>query len=71
MAAKTTEQQPEAAQTVYSIDRLRQDCTILFGVSPSTFDGAVYGMRGEYTVEDMRQAIDAWKKKPVWKGAKK
>ncbi len=33
----------------FSIERLRADCHALFGITPSTFDGAVYGLTGEYT----------------------
>lgn len=49
----------------FPIGKLRENCRQLFGVSESTFSGAAYGMAGEYTVEEMRTHIDAWKKKGV------
>lgn len=49
----------------YAVEKLRENCRELFGVSTSTFAGATYGMTGKYTVEDMRAHIEAWKKKGV------
>jgi hypothetical protein len=49
----------------FTIDRLRADCSKLFGVSTSTFDGATHGLKGEYTVEEMKSIIQKWMKKEV------
>lgn len=49
----------------YAVEKLQENCRQLFGVSTSTFAGATYGMTGEYTVEEMRAHIEAWKKKGV------
>lgn len=49
----------------FSIERLGEDCQQLFGVGITTYAGATYGLRGEYTVEEMKQIIDAWKGKEV------
>lgn len=54
----------------YTIEKLRQNCLKLFGVTTSTFNGATYGLRGEYTVEEIKKAIDTWQKKPVKTGKK-
>jgi hypothetical protein len=37
----------------------------LFGVTPSTFDGATVGLTGKYTIEEMQTTIDSWLKKEV------
>lgn len=44
----------------FPVAKLRANCRKLFGVSSSTFDGATYGMTGEYTVEEMRSHIKEW-----------
>lgn len=49
----------------YAVGKLQANCRQLFGVSTSTFAGATYGMTGQYTVEEMRAHIEAWKKKGV------
>lgn len=49
----------------YTIERLQANCRQLFGVSASTFAGATYGMTGNYTIEEMKTHIEAWKKKGV------
>lgn len=47
----------------YSVEKLRENCRRLFGVSSSAFAGATYGMEGKYTVEEMKAHIEAWMKK--------
>lgn len=49
----------------FAVDKLRENCRRLFGVSTSTFDGATYGMTGKYTVEELKAHIEAWKKRGV------
>lgn len=49
----------------YPVEKLRANCRELFDVSSSTFAGATYGMTGEYTVEEMKAHINAWKAKGV------
>jgi|GEM_PF-985177 len=58
-----TVEQTDVAEKVpkFTIQRLRKDCYNIFGVTTSTFDGAVFGLDGEYTVEEMRRHIDAWR----------
>ncbi len=56
----------EAAKAAqFTVQRMRADCSILFGVSASTFDGATHGLDGEYTVEEMKTIIQKWMKKEV------
>ena len=48
------------------LEKLRRSCVKLFGISPSTFDGAAVGLtESKYTVEEMRAIIDKWLKKEV------
>lgn len=49
------------------VDRLRRSCVKLFGISPSTFDGATVGIdpNGKYSVEEMQNIIDNWLKREV------
>lgn len=49
----------------FTVERLRANCRALFGVSTSTFDGAAYGMTGQYTVEEMKAHIEKWGKEGV------
>lgn len=49
----------------FSIEKLRENCQNLFNVSVSTFDGAVYGKSGEFTVSEMKGIISKWKKEEV------
>ena len=55
---------PEQPPT-FTVERLRRDCYSLFGVTVSTFDGATFGVKGEHTVEGMRDRISAWQNKRV------
>lgn len=48
------------------VDRLRRSCVKLFGISPSTFDGAAVGLtESKYTVGEMKAIIDKWLAKEV------
>lgn len=49
----------------FSIEKLRQNCTQLFNVSGSTFAGVTYGLEGSYSVEEMKQIIEEWRKEGV------
>lgn len=56
------------AETVprkFELSKLRENCLSLFGVSASTFAGATVGMKGRYSVEEMKAHIEDWKKKGV------
>ena len=53
----------------FTIERLRASCIKLFGITASTFDGATYGLTGQFTVDAMKEHIDKWLKKPM-KGGK-
>lgn len=67
MAEKKTE--PAAAgkkERKIPLEKLRRSCVKLFGISPSTFDGAAVGLtESKYTVEEMRAIINNWLKKEV------
>lgn len=57
---------PEKVQAAkFTVERLAANCRQLFGVSSCAYAGATYGMTGEYTVEEMKEHIEKWKKKEV------
>lgn len=60
-------------EPVFSLERLRRDCFKVFGVTPSTFDGATYGLTGEFTVNELREKIQVFQNTrvvPANKGGK-
>lgn len=63
--AKDTNATVEKAEATpkFTIEKLRENCYAVFGISKSTFDGATYGLDGEYTVEEMKTAIEKWQNK--------
>lgn len=59
------EEKPEAAEAKFSIEKLRENCLTLFGVASSTFDGATYGLNGDFTVDELKNIIAKWQNKEV------
>lgn len=49
----------------FTVERLGENCRQLFGVSSCTYAGAMHGMTGEYTVEEMKAHISEWCSKEV------
>lgn len=47
----------------YPLERLKQDCLELFGVTTATFVGATAGLEGEFSVAGVKKRIDDWKTK--------
>lgn len=47
----------------FSVEKLRENCQKLFGISLSAFDGAASGLKDEYTVMEMKEIISKWLKK--------
>ena len=65
---------PEAeAGRKIPIEKLRRGCVNLFGVTPSTFDGATVGIPAgsKFAVEEMQAHIDKWLNTPVSLGRRK
>ncbi len=60
-----TEKAVKPAVPKYTLEKLRENCMNLFGVSSSTFDGAAYGLDGSYTISDMKNIINKWNSKEV------
>ena len=60
---------PTAAETPvvkYQLSRLRDNAVKIFGVSTSTFAGATAKLPdGDYTIEEIKTTIKAWKNKEV------
>ena len=68
-AAEVTETPAAKVEKVakFPIETLRKDCVKLYGISTSTFDGAMFGKSGEYSIEEARTLIENWKKEVVQK----
>ena len=47
----------------FPLEKLRENCLKLFGVTQSTFDGAVHGLSAEFTVSEMKKIIAVWQNK--------
>ena len=71
MAKNEKAQTVEAVESApkFPIEKLRQNCLALFGVTTSTFDGATLGYDGEYSVEEIKKAIDKWQNTKIKKEA--
>lgn len=58
VAEKATATKKESKFTVL---KLRENSIHLFGVSQSTFDGAMYGHdEGEYTINEVKGILNEW-----------
>ncbi len=57
----------EEAMRRYTIERLRGDCLVLFGITTSTFDAAMCGVNeGDgLTIDEAKRCIKEWMKKGV------
>ena len=62
---KTECQTIAAPAPKFTLEKLRNSCRELFGITQSAFDGAAYGLSGEYTVAEMKSIIAAWQRKEV------
>ena len=71
--SKVETKEPAKKEPVFSLSRLAKDCTELFGVSPSTFAGATYGLPkdGKHTVAEMKAHIKKWLDKSIDLGGRK
>lgn len=67
MATKANANAEATGAPKFGIEKLRENCVTLFGVTSSTFDGATHGLTGEFTVEAMKEHIERWKKKSTEK----
>lgn len=50
---------------IFTLERLRRDCYKLFGITPSTFDAATYGLTGSYTVDGLKKEIQEFQNRQV------
>lgn len=71
LPAENTQVVPAERAPKFTIERLRRDCFRIFGVTTSTFDGAAFGLTGEYTVEQMRERLCKWQNTRVVPAKKK
>jgi hypothetical protein len=49
----------------FTIERLREDCMKLFGVTACCYDAAVSTLEGKFTLKAMKAHIEEWKVKPA------
>lgn len=61
---EVAKKRPEATSNTvckFKIEKLRENSMKLFGITTSTFDGAMYGQNAEeLTVEEARKIINEW-----------
>lgn len=55
---------------VFSVEVLRHKCMELFGIPVYIYDGVTCGLTDGFTIEEMKQKIDDWRKKPVTQNRK-
>lgn len=59
----TTPAPAKAPDPKFTLDKLRENCSTLFGVSEPVFIGATTELAdGEYTVSEIKATIKAWMK---------
>ena len=52
---------PAGQETLFQVEKLREHSIKLFGVSTSTFDGAMHRHeKSEYTVNEVKSIINDW-----------
>lgn len=62
-AAKTAAKEDGASmEKTYSLEALRKNSVKLFGVTTSTFDGAMSGQAAPLTINAAKGIIEKWKK---------
>lgn len=60
------EEKPANPEPKYELKKLRENCVKLFGVTTSTFDGAMHSCNEkELTVNEAKKRIDTWLKRHV------
>lgn len=65
-AVKEKTEAPASAEKApvqtFDIQTLRDSCLNLFGVTTSTFDGAMHGQEGPFSIAEAKSIIEGWKK---------
>lgn len=60
-AVHAAEQKDVKTDLVYPVEKLRANCMKLFGITTSTFDGAMHGQKkAEMTIAEAKSIIDTW-----------
>jgi len=52
----------KAPVQMFDVQTLRGSCLKLFGVTTSTFDGAMHGQKGPFSIAEAKSIIEGWKK---------
>lgn len=61
----STKTKPSEKAEKYSLETLRENSYELFGISSSAFDGASFGLEGEFTIDEMKKKVNTWLNKPL------
>lgn len=56
------ERAPDKKAQKFSVEKLAENCRKLFNVSSCEFAGATYGATGEFSIEEMKERIEKWRK---------
>lgn len=60
-SAEKADEENTKVEQKYLVNKLREKSILLFGVSQSTFDGAMYGhAEQEYTIDEAQAIINEW-----------
>lgn len=62
---KAVKPEPKPKGVTFTVADLRDYAREVFGVSQSTYDGATFGLEGEFTVDEMKQRIEDWLKEAM------
>lgn len=67
MAQKDSAPKPaeKVEVTKYDVAKLRECCFSVLGVTSSTFDGAFYGLEGQYSLDEAKDIIAKFLNKEV------
>lgn len=49
----------------FDLQKLGENSLELFGVSRFTFAGATYGLKGKYSIDEIKNVIEEWLRKEV------
>lgn len=61
----SVEKEQVSEQKKFPLPALRSACLDLFGCSSAVFDGATYGLTGKYSVDEIKDRIEKFKKTKI------
>lgn len=66
----TAKKEVKPAAQSYTVEKLRENCSKVLGISRSTFDGAMRNAEGPLAIEEAKRAIDKWNNAKIKKEGK-